>query len=148
MQAQSKMNLFKLLVMIVGGIFAGAHTSSFSGELVFHCTVKQYLVVSEAGKLIEKSGYAVGTQFVINQENGTITGRIVSTSFAESILIIDKGRVNYNNFRVSGIIKHWHPTHFYIEVFTASPRLNPGTDTIPFSGYFNYGHIAGTCTEF
>lgn len=147
MQTQKKMNLFKSLVLIVGGILAGTHTSSFSGELVFHCTVKQYLAVSDAGKLIEKSDYAVGTQFVINQESGTITGRIVSTNFAESILIIDKGGGN-NNFRVSGVIKHWHPTHFYIEVFTVSRRLNPGTVTIPFSGYFKYGHIAGTCTEF
>ena len=142
------MNLFKSLVIIFGGIFTGTHTSSFSGELVFHCTVKQYLEVSEAGKLIEKPDSAIGTQFAINQENGNITGRIVSTSFSESILIIDKGRGDSNNFKVSGVIKNWHPTHFYIEVFTVLRRLKPGTVIIPFSGYFKYGHIAGTCTEF
>lgn len=140
-------NLIKLILL--GGIF-GAHSSCFSQDLVFHCTVKQVLEVSDAGVLTEKSNRQlafdmIGTQFIINQENGVITGRIISTKYAKSILVVDKG-VRGNNFKVSGVIEHWHPTIFYLEVVTILRKFNPEAVSIPFSGQFSGRHIAGICT--
>jgi|LauGreDrversion4_1035100.scaffolds.fasta_scaffold10939_2 hypothetical protein len=58
--------------------------SSKSQNLVFNCTVKQVMLVEDAGRLIDKPngdlGVArLGSEFTVDRETGVILGRDIST---------------------------------------------------------------------
>jgi hypothetical protein len=135
------------LFIAVAGLLPQA---SIAQQAPLICTVKQVLEVTDAGMMAPpRAGtYLSGHQFVVNRESGVITGREISTRFAKSISIVDKG-LRGNSFRLVAIIEELHPKIFHLEIQTFM-RSFPGfvpENGIPFSGYFSYFHISGVCRD-
>jgi hypothetical protein len=144
------MNYKNLIRVILLGQLLLITPSSFSEEMIFHCTVLQVMQVDDLGHLdsISKekiSIVVIGTAFTIDRTTGAILGPNVSTEHAKSISVVDRGD-KYNNFKVSGVIVNMHPANFFIEVHS-SLRLGDKAPMppFPFSGYFKYVHISGLC---
>ncbi len=124
--------------------------TSIAQQVPFICTVKEVLEVTDTGMMATpKAGTSLlGRQFVVNRESGITTGRGISTEYAKSISIIDKG-LNHNSFRLMAIIDYFHPRIFHLEIQTFMRNI-PGfvqENGIPFSGYFLNVHISGVCKD-
>jgi hypothetical protein len=121
------------------GVFA---SMALSHDKLYQCPVKQVLEIDEGGYLKpigDIGATRVGSTFTINRSTGEVWGKSISTKYADSLKIVDKGG-DSNNFKISAVINHWNSTHFFIEVVDYKPKLE-----YAFSGYFKFNHIAGTC---
>jgi hypothetical protein len=135
----SFITLVRVGFCLMSGIFA---SMALSQDRLYQCTVNQILEVDEAGYLkpIRGIGVAhVGDTFTINRSTGDVWGKSISTKYADSLKLVEKGGGS-NNLKISAVIKHWNPTHFVLEVVDYVPK-----QAYPFSGIFKFNHIAGTC---
>lgn len=136
------------VVLLSLSVMAGL---GFAQDLIYHCKVKQVLAVSSNGRLVPVKVYgpAVNDDFVIDRISGEIKGESISTRFATIKNIVDVGgrEALGNNFKLTGVIEHWHPTVFYFEVQDLDNRrgVEARKGEYPFSGFYKYWHIAGTC---
>lgn len=144
------MNSFDRLAICFLLCFAG--TCGYSQDLLYRCKVKQVLSLSNQGTLVTSpKSYQinVGQEFVVDRNTGEIKGESISTRYARSFGIVDKGgREGLNNhFKVSGVIEHWHPTVFFLEIqdMLNKSLVDSGNAEYPFAGYFKYWFIAGMC---
>lgn len=109
---------------------------------LYQCTVRQILEVNDAGVLAPIRGIGVthiGDTFTINRTTGEVLGKWINTSYAKSFKLVDKGGGS-NNLKITGVIEHWHPTVFFLEVVDHETK-----QIHAFSGFYKYNHIAGTC---
>ena len=138
------MNLTTLVCIsfcLMCSVFAN---SARAQDNLYQCTVKQVLELNDAGVLVPIRAPGVthiGDTFTINRTTGEVWGKWINTRYAESFVLVDKGgSSSSNSLKISGVIKHWHPTLFSLTVVDHEKK-----QTYAFSGYFKYNHIAGTC---
>ena len=135
----SFVTLIRVGYCLMCGVFA---STALSQDKLYQCTVKQILDVNDSGVLVPMKGIGatrIGDTFTINRETGELWGRWINTKYAESFKLVDGGGTS-NYLKIIGVIKHWHPTVFFLQVVDPESK-----QVYAFSGYFKYHHIAGTC---